>query len=135
MRPGGQAVAAETDGMRPRPSGFLDNKLKQRVIQVQIPQRQVAPWSAFGARGHLPGAAPTSGSTSLRPRLGSGVGMLTVRSSAGGAGPALPLWGAVSGASPGRREGAAGAPAGVWGTSAQISKAGGHSLGVHFFLS
>lgn len=58
MRPGGQAVAAETDGMRPRPAGFLDNKLKQRVIQVQIPQRRVAPWSALGPEGTFPGRLP-----------------------------------------------------------------------------
>lgn len=39
MKPAAQAVAAETGGMKPRPSRFVDNKLKQRVTQYLTSNR------------------------------------------------------------------------------------------------
>lgn len=38
-KPAAQAVGAETGGMKPRPSRFVDNKLKQRVIQYLTSNR------------------------------------------------------------------------------------------------
>ena len=36
--------------MKPRPARFVDNKLKQRVIQVCILHGQLSEWSAFAAQ-------------------------------------------------------------------------------------
>lgn len=63
------AVAAETDGMKPRPAGFVDNKLKQRVIQVGL--------TVVRARcpRRLPGRLPRR--TGLATRPGGAVGSST----------------------------------------------------------
>lgn len=59
---GAGAVAAETDAMKPRPAGFVDNKLKQRVIQVGLP--------VLRARRprHLAGRLPRRTGLAARPR-------------------------------------------------------------------
>lgn len=63
------AVAAETDGMKPRPAGFVDNKLKQRVIQVGL--------TVVRARcpRRLPGRLPRRAGLATRP--GGAVGSST----------------------------------------------------------
>lgn len=44
-----QAAAAEADVMKPRPARFVDNKLKQRVIQVCTLHGGASQWSEFVA--------------------------------------------------------------------------------------
>lgn len=70
MRLAGPAEVVETDGMKPRPASFVDNKLKQRVIQVCILHGRASQWSAFAAQGPLLRAAPWSNLIG-RPRLSS----------------------------------------------------------------
>ena len=45
-----RAATAEAATMKPRPARFVDNKLKQRVIQVCIPHGQASEWFAFAAQ-------------------------------------------------------------------------------------
>lgn len=108
VKPAAPAVEAETGRMKPRPSRFVDNKLKQRVMQVCSQHGRASP--RFAAHGHFLRAAPTSNSTSRPPSSGSRRGpvdncasLQVVR------GLPSPLWGGVSG-SPGPWEGAACGP-------------------------
>lgn len=45
-----RAATVEAAAMKPRPARFVDNKLKQRVIQVCILHGQLSEWSAFAAQ-------------------------------------------------------------------------------------
>lgn len=105
MRLAGPAEVVETNGMKPRPASFVDNKLKQRVIQVCILHGRASQWSAFAAQGPLLRAAPWS---NLIGRPGW-VRRGTVDSSHVRVvqGLASSLWGGVSRRSPRKWEGAA----------------------------
>lgn len=95
-RPAARAVTAETGGMKPRPSGFVDNKLKQRVIQVWIQHGRASQRSSITAPGHVLRAAPTSNSTSLPPWSGFRRGTVdNATPRKGGRSPPSPLWGGV----------------------------------------
>lgn len=75
-----QAAATEAEAMKPRPARFVDNKLKQRVVQVCIPNGQASQWSAFGAQGHrrpLLGGLPARTRLAACSSLGAGVELLT----------------------------------------------------------
>lgn len=78
---GDPAVAAEADGMKPRPAGFVDNKLKQRVTQVGLAgvrarcPRAAPPWTGLAATtpgGAVGSAPPPPAVPGLRSRWGAG---------------------------------------------------------------
>lgn len=117
VTPGAQAAAAEAAVMKPRPASFVDNKLKQRVIQVRAGRRRASRWSASAAPRRRRRAAPAP--------LGCGRGAADSSILRGACGAFSPAAGRSFQNPPGT--GAGCSPLVRW-TSAQISEDSGDSL-------